>query len=191
MKITYTTSKSKTDLQQILELQQENLEISISSDEVSKEGFVTVHHDYELLAEMNQPFQHAIAKDKEKVIGYALVMLREMEQKIPLLIPMFKMINTIQYEGEHLQSTDYFIMGQVCIKKGYRGQGIFQGLYQELKKQMATHYKYIITEVATRNQRSIRAHQKVGFISIKIYITNKGEEWSILLWNIQSSASLE
>ena len=76
-------------------------------------------------------------------------------------------------------------MGQVCIEKQYRGQGLFQGLYHQLKSNLSPHFEMVITEVSVKNTRSIRAHEKVGFESIKTYATEAGEEWSILLWDWQ------
>jgi ribosomal protein S18 acetylase RimI-like enzyme len=182
--IQYTTAQNKADLVQILLLQKENLETSITQEELRQEGFVTVIHDLELLKEMNHPFAHVIAKDKETVVGYTLVMLKSIETKIPILTPMFRQINKLNFNGASLDQGNYFIMGQVCIKKGYRGKGIFKGLYDRLKRQMSSNFDFIITEVAKRNQRSIRAHQKQGFIILHTYTSKDGEEWVILLWDI-------
>lgn len=181
--IEYTTANTQSDLEEILHLQKSNLEVSISSEELQREGFVTVHHNLELLSRMNQPFPHIIAKDKGEVIGYTLVMLRDLEKEIPVLIPMFQQINALIYNGKSLNDSEYFIMGQVCIEKDYRGKGVFKGLYQHMKEVMAGHFEYIITEVAIRNQRSIRAHHKVGFKSIHTYQSEIGEVWEILLWD--------
>lgn len=181
--LTFTTSQNTSDLEQILQLQKENLELSLSPQELQQEGFVTVHHDMKILEEMNHPHQHIIAKDDSILIAYALVMLKAMEQKIPVLIPMFQQVNKLNYKGKLIANTSYFVMGQVCIKKGYRGKGIFKGLYLEMKNQMASNFEFAITEVASRNHRSIRAHQKVGFTSILKYTANNGEDWNILIWD--------
>ncbi len=180
--IHYTTANTTNDLQQILELQKSNLPISISTDERKAEGFVTVQHDIAILTAMNRPHPHIIAKDGDSVVGYTLVMLRSFDTHIPVLVPMFEQINGIAYKGEHLEAVNYFVMGQVCIQKNYRSKGIFKGLYNALKNQMSPHFKYVITEVSSRNPRSIRAHEKVGFQTILTYQTQL-EEWLILLWD--------
>lgn len=180
--VTYTTVNNTKELQQILDLQKSNLEISVGSEESKSQGFVTVHHDMELLSSMNDPYPHVIAKDGDQVIGYTLVMLKDLRDKIPVLLSMFEEIDSVEYEGIHLGTVDYFVMGQVCIDKPYRGKGIFRGLYEEMKKQMAPHFKYIITEIATRNTRSIRAHEKIGFKEIHQFRDNT-EEWSLILWD--------
>ncbi len=180
--LTYTSSESERDLQQILALQQSNLESRITDDELKREGFVMVNHTLELLAEIAGPYGHMMAKVHDKVIAYALVMLKDYGNRIPVLKPMFDEINQLHYQNKSLDTLPYVVMGQVCIDKAYRGTGVFQKMYEALQKQLSATFMYLITEVAQRNQRSIHAHQKVGFKTIKTYEA-EGEVWEILLWN--------
>ncbi len=182
--IQFTTSNSQKEIQQILDLQAINLPKNISETEAKEQGFVTVHHDFEILSAMNDKFPHVIAKDNNKIIGYTLVMLPEFGNKIPVLVPLFDKINQLSYNGDELNKTSYFVMGQVCVDKQYRGKGVFAGLYQQMKTEMSPHFKYIITEIATRNTRSMRAHEKVGFETIHTFSTPE-EEWAIVAWNWQ------
>ena len=180
--IQFTTANGSNDIQQILDLQYLNLPQNINPTEAKEQGFVTVHHDFEILSAMNEKFPHIIAKDGQIIIGYTLVMLQEFGNQIPVLIPLFEKINQLSYNGVSLGKTPYFVMGQVCVAKDYRGQGIFFGLYQQMKKEMSPHYQYIVTEIATRNTRSMRAHEKVGFKVIHIFSTPE-EEWAIVAWD--------
>jgi L-amino acid N-acyltransferase YncA len=183
--ITYGHSRSDAELQQLLDLQSANLPTHISETELQAEGFVTVNHDFELLKAMNTPYPHVVARDGESVIGYALVMLPAFRDRIPVLKPMFAEFDRAEFTGRRLSEVSYFVMGQVCIAKGYRGQGIFQGLYDQMKRQMSQHFEAIVTEVSLRNPRSLRAHAKVGFHTIREYRTAGGEDWAILLWDWQ------
>ena len=54
-------------------------------------------------------------------------------------------------------------MGQICIAKNYRKQGIFRGLYHFYKAELQYQFNYLITEVAAINPRSMQAHEAVGF----------------------------
>lgn len=180
--VQFTTAKGAKDLQQILDLQWINLPKNISNIEAKDQGFVTVHHDFKILAAMNEKYPHVIAKANNQVVGYALVMLQEFGQQIPILTPMFDKINELVFKEDHLVQTPYFVMGQVCVSKDFRGQGVFSGLYQQMKKEMSPHFKYIITEIATRNTRSMRAHAKVGFETIHTYQAPT-EEWAIVAWD--------
>lgn len=185
--IVYTIVESDHDLYGILKLQRENLATEISREEALEYGFVTVEHNFALLKRMNSPYPHIIAKDGEEVIGYTLVMSRELRDEIPVLVPMFEQIDNLTINGKMLKDTRYMIMGQVCIAKGYRGQGIFAGLYEEMARRMSVEFDYILTEVSLRNQRSLRAHHKVGFETIREYQADDGEVWAIVLWGMKGN----
>lgn len=183
--VRYTLSKTTHELQAILDLQQANLAKSISKEEALEQGFVTVVHDLSLLEKMNSPYPHTIAIDDDEVVGYAMVMLKELGNDIPVLVPMFDLINEIEYKGKALKDTNYMVMGQVCVAKTHRGQGIFRGLYNAMQEHLKGHFDYIVTEIAQRNTRSIRAHEKVGFETIKQYHA-EGEDWVIVLLQIDN-----
>lgn len=184
--ITYTQAKTTDELQQILALQAANLPQNISETELKKEGFVTVHHNFELLEAMNYPFPHIIAKDGDQVVAYALVMLRKFADKIPVLTSMFEMINESTFKEKSVNDSTYFAMGQVCIHKDYRGKGLFQNLYKTMQQHYSNDFQYIITEIAARNPRSLRAHSKVGFEDLKVFKDKEfGELWHLVIWDWQ------
>ena len=87
--ITYTRCTKISELEQILILQKTNLPQSLSENEQQSEGFVTVHHDFDLLKRMNDACPHTIAKDGDKVVGYALSMHPKFGNEIEVLVPMF------------------------------------------------------------------------------------------------------
>ena len=180
--ITYSHPINLSQIQQMLDLQRLNLPTNISKAEAIEQGFVTVRHDAQLLEEMNQKKPHVIALAGEEVVGYALVMTVDFKARIPVLVPMFDLIDTLSYENKPMSDYKYFTMGQVCIDKNYRGQGIFKGMYEKMKEQYSADYNFVITEVAARNKRSLRAHEKVGFKNLLQYST-KEEEWVLVIWD--------
>jgi len=177
--ILYTSTSTQEELKQILVLQQLNLPHNISSPEREKEGFVTVHHDLDILTRMHNICPHTIAKDGEKVIGYTLCMHPQFGSDIPVLRPMFRQIEkALQDRPEVLNS--YIVMGQVCIDKAYRGQGVFRKLYEAMKAQVSPNFSKIITEVDSSNKRSLQAHYAIGFQLLKRYQSG-GQDWEIIL----------
>lgn len=180
--IHYSIAQSPQDLWQILDLQAQNLPHCVDDADKKSQGFVTVQHEIDLLSDMNAKYQHIVAKADEQVVGFALVMLKEFSDKIPVLVPMFDLIDTLDFKGVSITEHSYFVMGQICIDRAYRGQGVFTGLYHELRSRMQPHFDLVVTEIATRNARSLRAHEKVGFRSLKRYVAD-GEEWDIVVWD--------
>jgi hypothetical protein len=114
VKIRYKTAKTNEELYQILEIQCANIPSVISKEESVKEGFVTVHHDFEILKAMNDKCPHIIAKNNGNVIGYTLCMLKEFKEDIEVLKPMFQQIDNCIKNGE-----TYFTMGQVCVDNSF------------------------------------------------------------------------
>lgn len=182
MAIQFTTPSSPNHLQQILDLQQQNLPDAISAEKLVKEGFVTVQHSLPLLEEMNRAAPQVIAKDGELVAGYALVMLKEFQDKVPVLKPMFTMLEQLEYRQRPLPETPYYVMGQICIAEAYRGRGLFEGLYKKHRELYSGRFQLCITEVAARNPRSLRAHQKTGFRTIHTF-TDATDTWEIVAWD--------
>lgn len=170
--IRYTFVTNNDELEQIIALQEQNILNSITADEVSKEGFVTVRHTLALLNEMNDAFPHIIAKDDDKVVGYALSMTKEFASCIDVLVPMFELI-------DQLISSNYMVMGQICIDRNYRKKGIFRGLYNKMKTVAKPQFEEIITEVDATNLRSLNAHKAVGFEAFKEYRSD-GQDWVLL-----------
>ena len=183
MSIIITTATTDQHLHQILQLQKVNLPKNISIQEYEQEGFVTVDHDFDTLKKMNAPYPHIIALNEEEVVGYALVMLQSIKDDIEILKPMFEQIDNIHYKSKPIADGKYFVMGQVCVAKAYRRQGVFYRMYEELKRTTQNHFDMVVTEVSSHNVRSLKAHQKQGFENILSFEAPDGHPWEILVWD--------
>jgi L-amino acid N-acyltransferase YncA len=112
-----------------------------------------------------------------EVVGYALTMISQKHRQIPALIEMVEQISTFE------ENNNYLIMGQICVGKPFRGQGVFPLLYQHMNLNFNHIYNGIYTEIDDKNPRSLRAHEKVGFDVIKQYINKAGHKWNLVYWD--------
>lgn len=175
-----TIVQVEKELKQILNLQKENLRGTISNNEEKEQGFVTVAHSYESLKQMLQLQPSVIVKDADVLAGYALVMTKECSALIPELISSFEHFDDIYNKEKPLNDYSFYIMGQVFVSKLYRGQGVFGMLYQKHKECLQPLLDFVVTEIATRNTRSIRAYEKVWFTTIHTY-SAKLDEWAVVV----------
>lgn len=175
-------SATKKDLSSILALQRKNLSSSLSLEEQTTEGFVTVQHRIEQLVLLHHSAPQIIAKENEIIVGYALVMPPALKSTIAVLTPLFERLSTLKYKGIPLQELRYYVMGQICVAKSHRGQGVVEKLYATHRAFLAHQYDYCITEISTRNLRSMRAHIKQGFELIHQF-SDATDEWNIVLWD--------
>jgi len=181
--IVYTTAKTNEDIVQILELQKCNLPKNLTDEQKASEGFVTVIHSFDTLKRMNTIEQSIIAKEGERVIGYLLAMTRKSRNAIPVLIPMFNIFDNVGYCNKKISQYKYIVVGQVCIARAWRGQGILDNSYAEYKKQFRGKYDFAITEIHEKNKRSLNAHKRIGFETVHHYQDPQGDEWNVVLWD--------
>lgn len=187
MALQYTTARTHQHLSGIVELQRRNLPEHLEETEIQSQGFVTVVHRVDDLKAMNDIEPHVIVLEGERVAGYLLAMTRASRNNIPVLVPMFEMIETLSFKGERLSASSYIVIGQACVDKAHRGKGVFDALYQLYAECYRDRYRYVITEIDARNTRSLRAHQRIGFETINRYTASNGVTWHIVLWDWNGS----
>ncbi|HZX92915.1 MAG TPA: GNAT family N-acetyltransferase [Myxococcales bacterium] len=169
--------EGEDELRQILELQRANLPRSLSAEEIAAQGFVTVEHSLDVLRRMHALAPSVIATEGGRLAGYALVMPIECRELLPILEPMFRRL-----DGMGGVLGRYYVMGQICVAPAWRGRGVFDLLYAAHRRHLAGRFDSSITEVATRNVRSMRAHLRVGFAVIERY-RDATDEWAVLRWD--------
>ncbi|PZP44165.1 MAG: GNAT family N-acetyltransferase [Pseudopedobacter saltans] len=180
--ILFKNTKDIEDLKRILELQKANLPENISEDEKRSQGFVTVHHSLTQLQQMASFEPQIVALDEGKVVGYVLCMVSDMRGEFPEIAPMFEMLPSIKMGEKFLSQYNYIVCGQACVDKRYRGKGLLKKLYENMKYGFSDKYDMCITEIATSNSKSMGAHNKIVFESVKTY--NDGQEdWELVVWN--------
>lgn len=183
--LNYTLAQSESDLQGIIDLQKNNLQANLTTGEILSQGFVTVIHSLSEVTTLNNIQPHVICTANGKVIAYLLAMTARSRDGIPALILMFKKFSEIIINGKPVATYQYIVVGQVCVDIGYRGKGILDKCYDLYRSNFEGRYDFAITEIATRNLRSLNAHKRIGFYEIGKYISDNVEEWTIVVWNWQ------
>lgn len=177
--IRYKTASTPQELEQILKLQRTNLPEAVSAQEQKTQGYVTVHHDFDILKRMNDVCPHIIAVDGDQVVGYTLCMHPKFGDEIEVLRAMFRKIREIRSTDRQTSKDDFMVMGQVCVDKKYRRQGVFRKLYETMLETIRPQFKSIITEVDVNNPRSLQAHYGIGFTLLAKY-SSDSRDWELI-----------
>lgn len=177
-----TTVKNANELEQIFRLNQANLKQNLGLEEQMAEGFVSWLYSVELLEKMHSLAPSVIAKEGSKVVAYALTTLKESSSFHPDLKEMFHNLEEVSYKNSPLSSFHFYCMGQICVAKEHRGKGLVKALYQKHKELYSSEYDFILTEISTRNYRSLKAHQKIGFETIYTH-RDAMDEWEVVVWD--------
>jgi GNAT superfamily N-acetyltransferase len=170
------------ELEEIAALSSANLRTIVSEAEKAEQGFITWEYSVQLLKDMHAIAPSIIAKWNDHVVGYALVATHAMSGVHAEMNVMLNNLATLTYEGKAMNDYKYYMMGQSCIAKEHRGQGLFDLLYEHHRKMYQDQYDILLTEVSTSNHRSLRAHERVGFKTIHTYHDHM-DEWNVVVWD--------
>jgi L-amino acid N-acyltransferase YncA len=171
-----------SELEGILALQRRNLKRCLSESEAEEQGFLIAEYNLAYLQQMQAQRPSVVAVDDGRVVGYALVVTQEVRKGLPFISDLFDEIDRISYRGTLLAGTDYVVVGQLCVDKDYRGQGLVDRLYGCFRASLDDRYHCGVTDIARANRRSLKAHQKVGFEVIHA-IEYEGLTWDVVLWD--------
>jgi ribosomal protein S18 acetylase RimI-like enzyme len=180
LKATIVTDEN--ELLQIHELSQQNLKTNLDAETKRRQGFVTWLYSVDLLKQIHKLAPSIIVKDGDAIAGYALTTLKESSTFHADLKKMFHDLEIVQYKDKPLTHYHFYCMGQICVAKHYRGQGVVQMLYDKHKEVYSGQYEFILTEISTTNARSLKAHAKIGFEKIYTY-TDEKDEWNVVVWD--------
>jgi hypothetical protein len=60
---------------------------------------------------------------------------------------MFDMLDELNYQGKPVKEYKYYAMGQICVAEGYRGQGIFDGMYACIKSDYLVNMTFVLPKL--------------------------------------------
>jgi len=171
-----------SELEGIRNLQEVNLKRNLTEEEAVLEGFVTAEYTIEFLARLHQLVPSVIAKEEDRVVGYAIAASTAIRKEHDLLGDLINNIDGIIYNDHLLKDSRYIVVGQLCVARDYRGLGLVRQMYNHFKSYLSSDYDYCLTDVASDNPRSLKAHLKSGFHVVDT-LHYGGVNWDIVLWD--------
>jgi len=180
MMVKIRKATDEKDIAGILSLQKKYLKTSENQGKDWSDGFVTLRHSEEILAQMIDESPQMIALESGRIVGYNLSMIPDRSVSFPILKPMLQAFETIKIDGRKLIDYSYLIGGQCCIDAGYRGKGLLRQLYEGTKNEFIA--DFCVTEIARTNPRSLQAHLKIGFEKMIEY-SAADYLWDVVLWD--------
>jgi hypothetical protein len=183
-----TTILKKKEINSLLQLQSENLKINLDAQTIDSQGFVSFVYTPKVMTDMMKGGPQIVVKDNDLIIGYALTTTLDYGETITLMKPLIQKSRTLRFNNTPLSELKYYIMGQVCVRAGYRGIGVFDMLYAGHKQFLSDKYDCVVTEIADDNKRSLAAHKRIGFQTIHEYFDDISQKhWHLVLWDFNSS----
>ena len=180
--ITVCLTTTDREIQGIRDLQEANLKENIALEKRSVDGFLTAKYSLDFLKAMNKSTPAIIAKQSGEVVGYALATNRSLLGQHPLLKDLSIQINKIPFGDKAIGDFDYLVVGQLCVAKQVRGQGLAQRLYAHFKTTYQEQYPFSVTDVDQGNLASLKTHLKVGFQVVST-LQYGNSNWHVVIWD--------
>lgn len=153
---------TRADLQGAVELLEENYRGSLS-EEGKKDGFISVLFSVDDLIEMSENGVTVVAVCGDTTAGVLSAQSCDYNvRKIPLVKEMVTALTDKIVDGAPIDTTQSIVCGPVCVSKEFRGQGVFEKMYDVLKGEAKKNYSLGLTLISQGNPRSLRAHEKIG-----------------------------
>ncbi|MCW3465718.1 GNAT family N-acetyltransferase [Chitinophaga nivalis] len=179
----HPTTLESTEINALLALQHSNLVQHLEAAAAASQGFLTFQYSETDILRMMKDMPQPITKAGDDITGYALATSPAASNDIEIMNTMVKLTAGLSLNGTSLSDLRYYFMGQVCVKEGHRGQGIFDKLYEHHRELFADTYDCLVTEISAANLRSQAAHARVGFQTIHSYADEQGIDWLVVAWD--------
>ena len=159
-----TSIGNKNDIDGILSLQGKYL-FSKLSEEERKSGFVTTPFTIGQIEEIIKQNGIFVAKNEEDIIiAYAFAGSWEYFEQWEIFNFMVSRFPKLSFNGNKITTENSFQDGPVCIDKNYRGNGVLNLIFEEMRIEFYKKYPISVTFINKVNVISEKAHtRKLGW----------------------------
>ena len=151
---------NKSDINGVLSLQEKYLFRNLS--EIEREsGFVTTPFTVPQLEEIIKQNGIFVAEnEKHEIVAYAFAGSWKYFEQWEIFNYMVSRFPQLSFNGNEITTQNSFQYGPVCIEKDYRGQGVLNLIFEEMRIEFLKKYPLSITFINKVNAISTRAHTK-------------------------------
>lgn len=148
------------DIDGIQNLQERYLYRNLNEEE-RKKGFVTTPFTKSQLEEIiSQNGMFIAENEQKKIIAYAFAGSWAYFEQWEIFNVMVARFPILSFNGKEITTENSFQYGPVCIDQRYRGKGLLNQLFEEMRIELYKRYPISITFINKVNVISEKAHTK-------------------------------
>jgi len=174
-----TRLASLSDVSGVTELQSLYLYSNLSEKE-RLEGFVTTPFTIEQLQEIISDEGLFVAESGGEIVGYAFAGSWSYFEQWPIFPFMTSRFPNLIFRDYEITVCNSFQYGPICIHEKYRGTGLINRLFEEMRLGFESKYPVSITFINQANPRSVKAHiDKLGWEIIDEFTFNDKQYYGL------------
>lgn len=149
-----------SDINGILSLQEKNLYSKLNEDE-RKNGFVTTPFTVSQIEEiLDQNGLFVALNEQNNIVAYVFAGSWKYFEQWEIFNFMVSRFPQLSFQGQAITTENSFQYGPICIDKNYRGQGIINLIFEEMRLELLKKYPISVTFINKVNVISEKAHTK-------------------------------
>ena len=168
------------DIDDVLKLHSK-YQIDTITPEDKKDGFVTTSFTKEqltqLIIEENALF---IARKNGMMVAYVMCGSWKFCSIWPIFTQMIHDLPNLNYLGQTITTENSYQYGPVCIDKSVRGSGTLEAIFDFAREEMSKRYPILVTFINKVNQRSFKAHSRLGLEVIAEFSFNNNHYYELV-----------
>ncbi len=151
---------NKEDIDGVLALQEKYLYRNLNETE-RKNGFVTTPFTVNQIEEIIRQNGIFVAEnERDEIVAYAFAGSWEYFEQWEIFNFMVSRFPLLSFNGNKITTVNSFQYGPVCIDKNYRGNGVLNLIFEEMRIEFYKKYPISVTFINKINEISERAHTK-------------------------------
>lgn len=148
------------DIDGILALQEKNLYSKLKEEE-RKNGFVTTPFTVNQIEDILKQNGIFVAINEDlKIVAYAFAGSWKYFEQWEIFNYMVSRFSKLSFNGKEITTDNSFQYGPVCIDKNYRGKGLLNQIFEEMRLEFLKKYPISVTFINKINIISEIAHTK-------------------------------
>jgi len=168
------------DIDDVLELHSK-YQIDTITPEDKKDGFVTTSFTKEQLTQLiNEENALFIARKNGTVVAYVMCGSWKFCSIWPIFTQMIHDLPNLSYLGQTITTENSYQYGPVCIDKSVRGSGALEAIFDFAREEMSKRYPILVTFINKVNQRSFKAHSRLGLEVIAEFSFNNNHYYELV-----------
>lgn len=158
--MTHTRLGTTADIDGIQNLQERYLYRNLTQEQ-RKKGFVTTPFTKSQLEEIiSQNGMFIAENEQKKIIAYAFAGSWAYFEQWEIFNVMVARFPILSFNGKEITTENSFQYGPICIDEHYRGKGLLNQLFEEMRIELYKRYPISITFINKVNVISEKAHTK-------------------------------
>jgi len=171
------------DVDLLAMLEKKHLNDELASASMGLQGQAFSHGE---LSELVQHHWVVVALVEQQIVGYVIAGRWGFFEHWPIYRTLLNRLGQLDWDGPKLTKVNSCQYGPIWVQQAYRGQGIFEALVREIRRQVAPHFSYMLTFIAEDNERSFAAHSGKAQMQVVDFFTVSARDYYLMAAKTQA-----